>query len=184
VISKNKEISILINFSPRFPGNYTTTLNIKHSDGVITCLIFTEAFYADLRMIELDGKLLIDKKEKNRNGMIIFELEKQKKQNLNFLECDYDKQYEKTVTFKNFTNQTLSFEWVEVKEDNQIKSKYLIEDFDQMEELLEDLVDNEKSKNHNQDILSPHPRFVKESNFLISTIISVCLYLCITLNLT
>lgn len=121
VIGKNKELSLFIHFNPSFPGNYNLILDIKHSDGNITCLVFTEAFYADLRMIELDGKSLLGQQDSSQRDLNLFEMTTQKEHKLDFLACDYDKSYTKTVIFKNFTNQTLRFEWVQVQQANQVE---------------------------------------------------------------
>ena len=126
----------MILFNPKIPGNFSATLNIKHSDGEIKCMVFSEAFYADLRMVELDGKPLV-KEEMAKKNEVIFESAIQKERNLNFLKCDYDKSYQKTVTFKNFTNQTLRFEWIEVQKANKLKSKRLIEELEDLQKTLE-----------------------------------------------
>jgi hypothetical protein len=73
-------------------------------------------------MVEIDGKSLLSTNKKSNNDLFLESTQKKEK-NLNFLGCDYDKTYKKTVTFQNFTNQTLRFEWVEVQTNNKLKSK-------------------------------------------------------------
>lgn len=72
-------------------------------------------------MVELDGKSLLSSNDESAKNFI-FESSQNKEKKMSFLGCDYDKSYQKTVTFQNFTNQTLRYEWVEVQTSNKIKS--------------------------------------------------------------
>lgn len=62
ILKKNKEKGIKIIFKPKGPGIFSAVLNIKHSDGIIKCLIFSEGFYADIRLVKIDNQPIIRKK--------------------------------------------------------------------------------------------------------------------------
>ena len=56
ILKKNKETGIRVVFKPKGPGIFSGVLKIRHSDGVIKCLIFSEGFYADIRLVKIDNK--------------------------------------------------------------------------------------------------------------------------------
>ena len=56
ILKKNKETGIRVLFKPKGPGIFSGVLKIRHSDGVIKCLIFSEGFYADIRLVKIDNK--------------------------------------------------------------------------------------------------------------------------------
>lgn len=105
-MNKHNEFVLKLCFEPKIPGLYSGIIDFVHSEGVISCFIFSEAFYADIRLIQIN-----DKNIEHDTKPVLTDCKIEK---LFFNDVEYDKCISQSVTFKNFTNQKLKFEWKEM----------------------------------------------------------------------